>query len=129
MRGGFASERGSVSVVTAGIIAIMVILTLGAADLGSALIARERARAAADAAALAAAQELAIPSAGTPADHAAEYAERNGASLTDCTCEVGALEAIVRVSVPVGHMFLFPGEPSVTAQARAIVELPGSSGA
>jgi secretion/DNA translocation related TadE-like protein len=117
-------QRGSISVVTGGVIAIMVFLTLGVADVGAALIARERVRAAADAAALAAAQELAMPSASLPQDQAAEYAERNGASLLACTCARGSQEAIVRVRVPIDHLFLFPGAHAVEAQARAVVDLP-----
>jgi secretion/DNA translocation related TadE-like protein len=121
-------ERGSVTVVTAAIVGIMVVLTLGAADLGVALIARERAREAADAAALAAAQELALPGAGTPRDQAAEYAGRNGATLVGCGCEPGTLEAVVQVEVHVGHLFLMPGEHLIRASARAVVDVPGASG-
>ena len=117
-------ERGSVTIVTAGIVAIMVVLTLGAADLGAVLVARERARAAADSAALAAAQELAMPSTSSPQDLAADYAERNGGSLVSCSCEPGTQEAGVGVSIPVGHLFLFPGDHTVMAQARAVVEIP-----
>ena len=65
--------------IIGGVVAIMIVLTLGAADLGTALIARERAHAAADAAALAAAQELAMPSGSLPQIQAADYADRNGA--------------------------------------------------
>ena len=61
--------------IIGGVVAIMIVLTLGAADLGTALIARERAHAAADAAALAAAQELAMPSGSLPQIQAADYAE------------------------------------------------------
>ena len=96
--------------IIGGVVAIMIVLTLGAADLGTALIARERAHAAADAAALAAAQELAMPSGSLPQIQAADYASRNGASLLSCACEPGSQEALVqrerddRASLPVsGH--------------------------
>ena len=99
-------ERGSVSVIVGGVVAIMIVLTLGAADLGAALIARERAHAAADAAALAAAQELAMPSGSLPQIQAADYAERNGASLITCACRRdagsgGRGEHVGRPSLPV----------------------------
>ena len=56
------SERGSVSLVVAASVGMALVVTMGAADVGRALIARSRAEAAADLAALAAAQELAFPS-------------------------------------------------------------------
>ena len=117
-------ERGSVTVVTAAIAGVMVALTLFTADLGAVLVARERARAAADAAALAAAQELALPSANTPVEQASEYARRNDGELITCECPAGSLEATVRVRVAIGHMFLIPAGRSVEVTARAIVELP-----
>jgi secretion/DNA translocation related TadE-like protein len=119
-----AGERGSVTVVAAGIAGVMVALTLFTADLGSVLIARERARASADAAALAAAQELALPTTGTPQDQAADYANRNGAELVSCTCPAGALEAVVSVRVSIPHLFLVPGARTAEASARAVVDLP-----
>jgi secretion/DNA translocation related TadE-like protein len=120
-----ASQRGSVTVVTAAIAGVMMVLTLGAADLGKVLISRERAHAAADAAALAAAQELALGSgATTPALQAADFAGRNGAVLTSCVCDRGTLEAIVTVDVPVGHLFLIPGDRTIRADSKAVVDLP-----
>ena len=128
-RRGAASERlrdqrGSVSVIIGGVVAITIVLTLGAADLGTALIARERAHAAADAAALAAAQELAMPSGSLPQIQAADYADRNGASLLTCACEPGSREALVRVSIAIRHLFLFPGTHAVESQSRAVVDIP-----
>ena len=117
-------ERGSVSVIIGGVVAIMIVLTLGAADLGTALIARERAHAAADAAALAAAQELAMPSGSLPQIQAVDYADRNGATLLTCACEPGSREALVRVSVAIRHLFLFPGTHAVESQSRAVVDIP-----
>src|SRR5207244_13569080 len=55
-----ASERGSVSVLAAGIMVALVVLALGASDVARVLSAASRAQTAADAAALAAAQELAL---------------------------------------------------------------------
>ena len=49
-------EAGSVSVVVAALVAMILVLGLGAADLAKALVAVSRAQSAADSAALAAAQ-------------------------------------------------------------------------
>ncbi len=118
-------EEGSTSVVVAAIVAMVVVLALGAADVARVLAAAGRAQTAADAAALAAAQELAIPSGLTPESVAAEYATRNGAALLDCVCAAGSFEANVKVRVDVGDLFLFDDDRAVVAEARAVVEMAG----
>ncbi len=123
---GRTGERGSVTVVTAAIAGVMVALTLFTADLGAVLVARERARASADAAALAAVQELALPSSGTPEQHASDYAQRNGGSLVTCECPAGSREATVRVRVAIGHLFLVPAGRTIEATAHAVIDLPGA---
>lgn len=120
-------ERGSITLVSAAVIGLAFVVTLGAADLGRVLAARSHARTAADAAALAAVQELALPTGRLPAEVAADYAARNGAELTACTCEPSTFEAIVQVTVRVTGMLLIPGERTVTARARAIVGIPSPS--
>jgi len=117
-------ERGSVSVAAAGLAVLAFVLALGLADLGEVLLARSRARAAADSAALAAAQELALATGVEPAALAADYAARNGAALASCSCEIGSLEALVTVTVQVSDLRLLPGPVSVPARARAVVDLP-----
>jgi secretion/DNA translocation related TadE-like protein len=117
-------QRGSVSIVAAVTIAVLASLTMGCADLARALVAVGRADTAADAAALAAAQELAAPTGSAPASVAAEYAERNGATLVECSFEAGATEAVVAVEVQVGPMLLVPGDRSVTGRARAVIAFP-----
>ena len=123
---GKATQRGSVSVVAAVVIGIALICTMGVADVAKALVARAHAQAAADAAALAAAQELALPGGADPAAAAAEYAGRNGGTIVSCDCVAGATEATVRVSLPVGSLLLLADDRSVTAAARAVVDVPGS---
>ncbi len=118
-------EDGSASIVVAAIVAMVVVLALGAADVARVLAAAGRAQTAADAAALAAAQELAIPSARDPQDVAAEYAGRNGAVLVGCVCAFGTFEANVEVRVDVGDLLLFDDGRSVVAEARAVVATPG----
>lgn len=125
MRVGMRSERGSVSLVVAAAVAMALVVTMGAADVGRALIARSRAEATADLAALAAVQELAFPSGRDPALLAADYAVRNGARLVSCSCADGSSEAVVRVAVPVGGFLLPLADRDVIAIARAIVDLPG----
>ena len=117
-------EQGSVSIVVAALVAMILVLGLGAADLAKVLVAASKAQSAADAAALAAAQELALPTGREPSDAAAEYAARNAAVLIECRCEEGTLEATVQVRVPVGYLSTLGGERNVEAQARAIVD-PG----
>lgn len=119
-----SSEQGSVSLVVAAFVGMALVVTMGAADVGRALIARSRAEAAADLAALAAAQELAIPSGTDPAQLAADYAFRNGAALVSCDCAEGTFEATVRVTVPVRGFLLPLVDRDVVGSARAMVDLP-----
>ena len=119
-----SGERGSVSIVVAAGVAVVLVLTMGVADLGRVLTARGRARVAADAAALAAAQELAVPTGLDPAALAAEYAEANGAEIVSCGCAVGTSKARVVVRVPLGDLLLVPGAPTIDSRSRAVVDLP-----
>ena len=121
-----SGQGGSITVVAAAVIGVVVVATMGGADVGKALIARAHAQEAADAAALAAAQELAIATGRDPAAWAAEYATRNGATLTACTCAAGSTEAVVGVTFPVGNLLLLPGDRTAGASARAVVDLPGA---
>jgi Flp pilus assembly protein TadG len=97
--------------------AALVLMTV---DLLRILQAKSRVQTAADAAALAAAQELAIPSGHAPLEFAADYAGRNGASLISCRCEPGTQEAAVEVQMQVALVFFGRGR-TVTALARAVV--------
>ena len=117
-----SSERGSVSLVAAGVLVVVLIFSLGAADVGRVLVAQARARTAADAAALAAAQELAIPGPVTPEDEARDFAARNDGDLVSCDCDVGSGEAVAEVRVPVGALFLGSDDRWVWARARAVVD-------
>ncbi|MGZ8582418.1 MAG: Rv3654c family TadE-like protein [Actinomycetota bacterium] len=118
------SQRGSVSIVVAGVATVALVASLGVADVGKALVARARARAAADAAALAAAQELALPGGRTPAELAGDYAARNGATLVSCGCAAGTLAAAVEVEVAIGPMFLAEDRLTVRARALAVIDVP-----
>ncbi|MGZ4131699.1 MAG: Rv3654c family TadE-like protein [Actinomycetota bacterium] len=118
------SERGSVSIVLMAGIVVTLVLSMGVADLARVLVVRSRARTAADAAALAAAQELAVPTGADPAAIASSYASANGAELTACSCTPGTADAVVEVRVGVGPLLLFTDTQTVVARARAIVDLP-----
>jgi secretion/DNA translocation related TadE-like protein len=114
-------QQGSASVVVVAIVAMVVVLGMAAADVARVLVAAAGAQTAADAAALAAAQELALPSDVEPIDAATEYAARNGATLLECGCERGELSAVVQVRVEVGRLLLFGTGRSVGAEAAAEV--------
>ena len=120
---GPGAERGSVTVVAAGAICVALICTLGVADVGRVLAERSHAEAAADAAALAAAQDLALSS-GHPEVDAARFAEANGTVLVDCVCASGDSEAVVTVRRTIAGLLLVPGPVSLDARARATVDLP-----
>jgi hypothetical protein len=108
-------------------LAFATILAAFAADLSRASAARGRAQTAADAAALAAAQELVAPSDIMPGEAAAEYAARNGAHLVECACPVGGREATVIVEVEAELPFLDQTR-TVRASARAVVAAPPGAG-
>jgi secretion/DNA translocation related TadE-like protein len=122
--GGRIRERGSISIVVAAAVGMALVVTMGAADVGRALIARSRAEAVADLAALAAAQELALSSGIDPSAVAAEYADRNGGRLVSCSCSTGTSEAVVEVAVPIRGFLLPLGDRDVVGVARAVVDLP-----
>ena len=117
-------EEGSVSLLAAAGMVILAVLVMASADLAKVLHSLSQAQTAADAAALAAAQEQALPSDAEPGQPAAEMASLNGATLVECTCPRGSFDAEVEVSVPVGPMLILRGIDSVQAKARAVVDLP-----
>ena len=117
-------QRGSISVVVAAIAFVLLVCTMGIADIGSVLAVRAHTRAAADAAALAAAQELAFPSGATPVEQAALLAQRNGTELIACSCDAGSFEATVTVRSAPTDLLLVPRSVTLDVQARAVVDLP-----
>jgi secretion/DNA translocation related TadE-like protein len=121
-------QRGSASVVLAVALGFAAILGGFAADLARAAAARGQAQVAADAAALAAAQELIVPSGTAPSGVAASYAARNGARLVACRCPSEGSEVTVTVEVEVS-LPLLAQVRTVAASARAVVAAPpGSKG-
>jgi D-alanyl-D-alanine carboxypeptidase/Putative Flp pilus-assembly TadE/G-like len=104
-------------------LAFAAIFSLFAADASRASAARGRAQAAADAAALAAAQELVLPSGRLIADVAQEYASRHGADVVACRCAPGSDDVVVTVELEVTVPFLAQTR-EIRASARARVTAP-----
>lgn len=89
---------GAVTVWAALVIAALLVVLCGVAYVGAAVLARHRAQAAADLAALAAAAAL---RAGEPScDEAARIAQANGADMASCT-DAGGGDVLVAVAVDV----------------------------
>jgi secretion/DNA translocation related TadE-like protein len=90
-----------VSIVMLAVVVIGLVLSMGAARLGLALVGRARAETAADAAALAAADALALGQSAARAQAAAEEtAANNGAALVSCGCEGTEADVVVEVDLP-----------------------------
>lgn len=119
-----SGDRGSVSVVVAASVAVLLLLGLGLRDLAVVAEAGGRAASAADAAALAAVQAMAMPPFDEPAVVAARFAERNGALLIGCRCEPAFYEADVTVAIEVVGLWLAPQGLTVRRSASAVVDLP-----
>ncbi len=114
------AERGSVTIVAAAVLGVVAVLALGTADLVRSLAAVGRAQTAADAAALAAARDLAVPIGEEPEAAAVAFAGRNGARLLSCACATGTGAVVVVVEVAL-HLATL-GDRVVRARARAVVE-------
>jgi secretion/DNA translocation related TadE-like protein len=101
-------------VMAAGVMTVLLVLTVAGAVVGSAVIARHRAQAAADLAALAAAAQIASGREAACAS-AESLTAATGATVSSCT--VTELDVVVTVEVPVslGRW----GLHAARAQARA----------
>ena len=116
-----SDQRGSVTILMAGLFLVLTVLLLGSADVARVLGTRSRAQAAADLAALAVAQELAVPTGENPLGLAETYAAANGGRVVVCVCEAGTSEARVVIEASIGPLLLLPDLGAVDAQARAVV--------
>jgi secretion/DNA translocation related TadE-like protein len=119
-----AAERGSVAVLFCGLIAVAVVLTLAIGSLGGAVVLAGRAEAAADAAALAAADSVARGRRASACTDARLVAEIDGAELVECDLEVDAAEVLVQLTgddpTVAGHR--------VRARSRAEIDVSGPQG-
>lgn len=109
-------QRGSVTVVMAAVIAVVLLLGLALAGLARATHAQARAQAGADLAALAAARAAASPGKGAPCGVAAQVASKHDVVLGDCRTEpAGMVQVEVQVAISP-----WPGWPArAVARARA----------
>ena len=126
------SERGSVTVLMAGVVGLGLAVVLGLAAVGQLLIARASASAAADAGALAAAPVTfrQFGASGSAADEARRFASANGARLVRCDCSSNSTYAarivIVEVAIDVVVLGRFATTVSATSAAEFLpVELLG----
>jgi secretion/DNA translocation related TadE-like protein len=108
-------ERGSATVWTVAVMAVLFMLAVTVMLAGTARVARHRAQAAADLGALAAAR-LAFTEPGRGCAEAASLAAANGARLLRCS--TGA-DGIVDVQVSVGFSLPVVGDREAAAKARA----------
>jgi secretion/DNA translocation related TadE-like protein len=110
------SEAGSAAVLVCALAGLSAVLALGVTRVGVASVATARAETAADAAALAAAHELAAGRSEREASRIAEAsAVANGARLIDCDCRGPGATVKVVVRVPRSG----PLAVSANASARA----------
>ncbi|MQA78058.1 MAG: hypothetical protein GEV10_06205 [Streptosporangiales bacterium] len=114
-------ERGAASIWVLAMGAVVLAVAVVVGLYGSAATARHRASAAADLAALAAADRLWTGKAGEPCRTAAEVARRNGARLTGCLTSNGVADISTRVRL--GGALTRLGD--ARARARAV---PGTVG-
>jgi secretion/DNA translocation related TadE-like protein len=91
-------ERGSATVLVCGLIAVGIVLVVAVALLGGAVVLAGRAEAAADAAALAAADSVALGTRGLACAAASVVAESNEAHLVDCDVGDDSVEVVVELT-------------------------------
>jgi secretion/DNA translocation related TadE-like protein len=97
-------ERGSMTVLAAVAVVLGAVLCIGIGRVGGAAVERARADLAADAAALAAADQLALGHAADDAYAAArDAAANNSGRLISCTCRRRAAEVVVAIGRARGH--------------------------
>ena len=114
-------ERGSASVLTVGLLPILLILALAVIEAASLVGSRIQAQTAADAAALAAAAATFPELGGSPRSEAVRFAEANGAQLVSCRCPLDPSDEprVVSVTVRMLHPTRFFGEVVLRAGASA----------
>lgn len=117
-------ERGAVTPVLLAVLAVVLVLAIGIADVGILLAARLQAGAAADAAALAAAPVTFRPfgAAAGPVEEAHRLAAANGARLVGCACRTQPSWETRTVLVVVERRVPLIGFGAVTATASSSAE-------
>ena len=121
---GARAERGSISIVMLAVLVFGLVLTVAAGRLGVALVGRARADTAADAAALAAADQLALGHGAGAAEAAARAtAASNGAVLESCRCAGSDAEVVVQLDL--GVLGAARGHAKAEVDLRCAFDLPG----
>ena len=122
---GSEAERGSITVLSAAVMAALVVLAMGASDVARVLHAASRAQTAADAAALAAAQALAIDEPGPePAELAGRVRRPERRRARDLRVRPRNVRGDRDRSATGGRPVPRRGDRTVRAEARAQVDLP-----
>jgi len=117
-------SAGSAGILACGLVALVAVLVLGIGRVATGAVAVSRAHTAADAAALAAAGEIASGRSEGDAERTASVtAAANGARLLHCDCAGPAVSVVVTVALPSSR----PVSGLVRAAARAELhpECPG----
>lgn len=118
------AERGSATILALAAVLVALVLATAGAAMGSAVVARHQAAAAADLGALAAADVLLARAAGDPCVAAGVVVRAQGAVLKSCAV-VGA-DAVVRTSVrPQGRVAAL-GSAVASARAGPAAAVPGA---
>lgn len=119
-----APEAGSAGILACGLLALVAVLVLGLGRLATGVVAVSRAHTAADAAALAAAGEIAAGRTEGDAERTASVtAAANGARLVRCECAGPAVSVVVSVALPSSRPV--SGLVRVAARAELHPECPG----
>jgi secretion/DNA translocation related TadE-like protein len=101
------------------VLVVGLVLATGAARLGGALVGRARAESAADAAALAAADRLALGDGSAAAHEAAgATAAANDARMVSCDCSGTSAEVVVEVDLPAWAALFGPARGRAKAAVR-----------
>jgi secretion/DNA translocation related TadE-like protein len=114
-------DRGAASIFLLAVGLLLVAAGLAGAAVGSALIARQRARTAADLGALAGATQ-AIYGQEVACERAARFVAANGGRMTSCT--VSGLEIVVRATVDVEPLPGMVRRTEAAARAGPVEDLP-----
>jgi secretion/DNA translocation related TadE-like protein len=109
-----SADRGSASLVAVAMMAVLLAITTGGVFVGSAVIARHRAQAAADLAALGAAQGLADGT-GAACSMAFAVARAMRTAITDCVVVDLDVVVIVEATVPLGRVGVGPARATARA--------------
>ena len=108
------ADRGSATLVAVAMMAVLMAFTTGGVYVGSAVIARHRAQAAADLTALAAAGSL-VGGAGAACTQAAPLARAMGTTVTQCTVEDLDVVVTVEAAVALGRFDVGPARATARA--------------